>query len=107
MDGSFEIREYLEGGRSQFSEWFNRLDAVTAERVDTSVGWKQAILAMSSPSTTACLNCEWISALATAFTLDAKVGRLLSCWVVGVSAGRVSDIAVAVKRWKRYQQLRT
>ena len=34
MNGSFEIREYLEAGCSPFAEWFNRLDAVTAERVD-------------------------------------------------------------------------
>ena len=30
MNGSFKIREYTEGGRSPFAEWFNALDAVTA-----------------------------------------------------------------------------
>ena len=34
MNGSFEIREYTEAGRSPFAEWFDGLDAVTAARVD-------------------------------------------------------------------------
>lgn len=34
MNGSFEIREYTDSGRSPFGEWFNGLDAVTAARVD-------------------------------------------------------------------------
>src|SRR5882672_9636645 len=34
MNGAFEIREYIEAGRSPFAEWFNGLDAVTAARVD-------------------------------------------------------------------------
>jgi len=34
MNGSFEIREYIQAGRSPFAEWFSVLDAVTAARVD-------------------------------------------------------------------------
>ena len=34
MNGSFEIQEYVEAGRSPFAEWFDGLDAVTAARVD-------------------------------------------------------------------------
>lgn len=34
MNGSFEMREYTEAGRSPFAEWFDALDAVTAARVD-------------------------------------------------------------------------
>lgn len=34
MNGSFEIREYIEAGHSPFAEWFNELDSVTAARVD-------------------------------------------------------------------------
>ncbi len=34
MNGSFEIQEYVEAGRSPFAAWFNGLDAVTAARVD-------------------------------------------------------------------------
>ena len=34
MNGSFEIREYIESGRSPLGQWFNELDAVTAARVD-------------------------------------------------------------------------
>ena len=34
MAAVFEIREYTIEGRSPFAEWFDRLDAVTADRVD-------------------------------------------------------------------------
>ena len=34
MDKPFEIKEYIENGRSPFAEWFNSLDAVTAAHVD-------------------------------------------------------------------------
>src|SRR5437867_12580246 len=37
MNGSFEIREHTEAGRSPFAEWFDSLDAVTAARVDRDV----------------------------------------------------------------------
>lgn len=33
----FEIREYVESGKSPFAEWFDSLDAVTAARVDKYV----------------------------------------------------------------------
>ena len=34
MEKSFEIKEFIESGRSLFTEWFGALDAVTAARVD-------------------------------------------------------------------------
>ncbi|MFU8780438.1 MAG: type II toxin-antitoxin system RelE/ParE family toxin [Kiritimatiellia bacterium] len=34
----YVIREYTEGDRSAFAEWFNRLDAVTAARIVRSIG---------------------------------------------------------------------
>jgi len=34
MAAAFEIREYTVEGRSPFAEWFDELDAVTADRVD-------------------------------------------------------------------------
>ena len=34
MNGSFEVREYVENGRSPYGEWFEGLDNVTADRVD-------------------------------------------------------------------------
>ena len=37
MSRIYEIREYLEGGRSPFAEWFSALDAVTGARVDRHV----------------------------------------------------------------------
>ncbi len=33
----FEVREYIEGGRSPFDLWFNRIDPVTAARVDRRI----------------------------------------------------------------------
>ena len=37
MNGSFEIREYVENGRSPYAEWYEGLDNVTADRVDKYV----------------------------------------------------------------------
>ena len=34
MAETFEVREFTEAGRSPFAEWFDALDAVTADRVD-------------------------------------------------------------------------
>jgi putative addiction module killer protein len=34
MNGSFEVREFVENGRSPYAEWHDALDSVTAERVD-------------------------------------------------------------------------
>ena len=34
MSAPFEIREYIQDGRSPFAEWFDTLDSVTAARVD-------------------------------------------------------------------------
>ena len=32
MNGSFEIREFIENGRSPYAEWLDGLDEVTAAR---------------------------------------------------------------------------
>ena len=37
MNGSFEIREYVENGRSPYAEWFGGLEKVTAARVSTYI----------------------------------------------------------------------
>ena len=37
MDMMFEIREYIEGRRSPFGEWFARLDHAAAARVDRCI----------------------------------------------------------------------
>lgn len=37
MAETFEIHEYTKAGYSPFAEWFNALDAVTADRVDRYV----------------------------------------------------------------------
>jgi putative addiction module killer protein len=34
---AFRVLEYVENGRSPFAEWFERLDPVTAARVDRYV----------------------------------------------------------------------
>jgi len=34
VNGSFEVREYVENGRSPYGKWFESLDNVTADRVD-------------------------------------------------------------------------
>ncbi len=37
VNGSFEIREYVEDGRSPYDDWFDNLDAFTAARVNTHI----------------------------------------------------------------------
>jgi hypothetical protein len=34
MNGPFELREYIENGRSPYAEWFSGLDSVAADRID-------------------------------------------------------------------------
>jgi len=72
--GPFEIREYIEGARSPFAEWFDSLDAVTAARLN-----------------------KYIQRLAAGKTIIILLGR-------GSKRRQAADIAVAVERWMRYKQ---
>jgi putative addiction module killer protein len=105
MNGSFEIREYTEGGRSPFAEWFDELDAVTAARVDRYVRRLEAGNFGAAKSLH-----DGVFELRLDFGPGYRVyygreGRTIIILLGGGSKRRQdADIAAAVERWKRYKQ---
>lgn len=107
MDGSFEIREFLEGGRSPFGEWFNALDAVTAARVDRYVRRLEAgNFGAAKPLRSG------VFELRMDFGPGYRVyyGREGQTVIILLGGGskrrQEADIAAAIERWKRYKQTR-
>ncbi|HXR03186.1 MAG TPA: type II toxin-antitoxin system RelE/ParE family toxin [Verrucomicrobiae bacterium] len=105
MNGSFEIREYTEGGRSPFAEWFDDLDAVTAARVDRYIRrLETGNCGASKPLR------EGVFELRLDFGPGYRVyygreGRTIIILLGGGSKRRQdADIAAAVERWKRHKQ---
>jgi len=107
MNGSFEIREYTEAGRSSFAEWFGGLDAVTAARVDRYL----RRLEMGNFGAAKPLR-EGVFELRLDFGPGYRVyygreGRTIIILLGGGSKRRQdADIAAAVERWNRYKQTR-
>jgi putative addiction module killer protein len=107
MNGSFEIREYAEGGRSPFAEWFGGLDAVTAARVDRYIRRLEAGNFAAAKALR-----DGVFELRLDFGPGYRVyfgreGRALIILLGGGSKRRQdADIAAAVERWKRYKQTR-
>jgi putative addiction module killer protein len=107
MNGSFEIQEYTEGGRSPFAEWFDGLDAVTAARVDRYIRRLEAgNFGAAKPLR------EGVFELRLDFGPGYRVyygreGRTIIILLGGGSKRRQeTEIAAAVQRWKRYKQTR-
>ena len=105
MNGSFEVREYREAGRSPFAEWFNGLDAVTAARVDRYIRRLEAgNFGAAQPLR------EGVFELRLDFGPGYRVYYGREGWTIIILLGGGSkrrqdaDIAAAVERWKRYQQ---
>ena len=107
MNGSFEIREYTEDGRSPYEEWFNALDAATAARVNTyvrrlEVGNFGAAKALQAG----------VFEVRMDFGPGYRVyygreGRTIIILLGGGTKRRQgADIAAAVARWKRYKATR-
>jgi len=107
MNGSFEIREYTEAGRSPFAEWFNELDAVTAARVHRYVRRLEAGnfgAAKSLRDGVVELRMDFGPGYRVYYGRD---GRTLIILLGGGSKRRQdADIAAAVERWERYKQTR-
>jgi putative addiction module killer protein len=105
MNGSFEIREYIEAERSPFAEWFQRLDAVTADRVDRYIRGLEAGNFGATKSLRGGifeLRMDFGPGYRVYFGRD---GRTLVILLGGGSKRRQDDdIAAAVERWKRYKQ---
>jgi putative addiction module killer protein len=108
MNGSFEIREYTESGRSPFAEWFNGLDAVTAARVDRYLRRLEA----GNFGAAKALR-EGVFELRLDFGPGHRVyyGREHRTIIILLGGGskrrQGADIAAALYRWKRYKQTGT
>ena len=105
MNAPFEIREYNEGTRSPFAEWFADLDSVTAARVDRYIRRLE-----SGNFGAAKVIGEGVSELRLDFGPGYRVyfgrdGKMLVILLGGGSKRRQdADIAAAIARWQRYQQ---
>ncbi len=104
MNGSFEIRDYVENGRSPFAAWFEGLDNVTAERVDKYL----RRLEQGNFGSAKALQ-DGVFAVRMDFGLGYRAyygrdGRTIIILLGGGSKRRQdADIAAAVERWKRYK----
>jgi putative addiction module killer protein len=105
MDMLFELREYTEGERSPFGEWFDRLDPVMAARVDRYMRRMEAgNFGASKP----------VGAGVFELTMDfgpgyrVYYGREGKALVILLGGGdkrrQAADIAAAVERWQRYKK---
>jgi putative addiction module killer protein len=107
MSGSFEIREFIENGRSPFQEWFDDLDEVTAARVE-----KYILRLEQGNFGVAKFLCDGVFELRLDFgpgyrVYFARDGHAIIILLGGGSKRRQdADIAAAVERWKRYKQTR-
>jgi putative addiction module killer protein len=105
MNGSFEIREFVENGRSPYAEWHDALDSVTAERVDRymlrlEAGNFGAVKAL--PAGVFEVRMDFGPGYRVYF---GREGRAVIILLGGGSKRRQdADIAAAVERWKRYKQ---
>jgi putative addiction module killer protein len=107
MNGSFEIREYTENDRSPFGGWFDDLDKVTADRVNTYIRRLEA-----GNFGAAKLLQDGVFEVRMNFGPGYRVyyGREGSTIIILLGGGskrrQDADIAAAVARWKRYKQTR-
>ncbi len=105
MAETFGIREYTEGGRSPFGEWFDDLDPVTAARVDRHLRRVEAGNFGAAKSLR-----DGVFELRLDFGPGYRVyygreGKMVVVLLGGGSKRRQdADIAAAVERWKRYKQ---
>ena len=105
MGALFEIREYIEAGKSPFAEWFDDLDSATAARVDRYIRRLE-----SGNFGAAKVLGEGVSELRLDFWPGYRVyygreGKTLIILLGGGSKRRQdADIAAAIARWKHYKQ---
>lgn len=105
METTFEIKEFIENGRSPFANWFDSLDAVTAARVDKYI----RRLETGNFGSVRALH-EGIFELKMDFGPGYRVyfgrdGKTIIILLGGGGKRRQSaDIAAAIERWKRYKQ---
>jgi putative addiction module killer protein len=107
VNGSFEIREYVENGRSPFAEWIADLDSVTADRVDKYL----RRLEQGNFGAAKALG-DGVFEIRMDFGPGYRVyygrdGKTIIILLGGGSKRRQdADVAAAVERWKRFKHLR-
>ncbi len=107
MQPTFELKEFIENGKSPFANWFDSLDDVTADRVDDYI----RRLGLGNFGSVKALQ-EGVYELKMDFGPGYRVyfgrdGKTIIILLGGGSKRRQSaDIAAAIGRWKRYKQLK-
>ena len=105
MNAAFEIREYTVEGRSPFAEWFDELDAVTADRVDRYIRRLETGnfgAAKSLGGGMFELRMDFGPGYRVYY---GREGRTIIILLGGGSKRRQdADIAAAMARWKNYKQ---
>ena len=102
---TFKVVEYAPSGRSPFAEWFERLDAITAARVDRYIRRLEAgnLGAVKSVR-------DGVFEVRLDFGPGYRVyfgweGRTIVVLLGGGDKRRqAADIATAIQRWKLYKQ---
>lgn len=101
---TYEIREYVEGGKSPFADWFKDLDAADAARVDRCIRRLEAGnfgAAKSLQDGVSELRLDFGPGYRIYYGLD---GKTLVILLGGGDKGRQRrDIKAAVERWKQYK----
>ncbi|SRR5258708_5180031 len=109
MQRTYEIREYTtQDGRSPFADWFDRLDSVTAARVDRYIRRLEAGnlgAAKSLGGGVFELRLDFGPGYRVYFGCE---GQSVVILLGGGSKRRQgADIAAAVERWKQHKQTTT
>ena len=108
MPTAYELKEFIEFGRSPFAEWFNSLDSVTAARVDRYL----RRLETGNFGPVKALR-EGVLEVRMDFGPGYRVyfgrdGKTIIILLGGGSKRRqTSDIATAIQRWIKYKQSKT
>ena len=102
---NLEIREFIENGRSPFSEWHDSLDEVTGARIDKYI-YRLTIGNFGSVKSLQ----EGVLELKMDFGPGYRVyfGRDDNTIIILLGGGskrrQSADIATAIERWQRYKQ---
>ncbi len=100
----FEVRVYVEGGRSPFKTWFDRLDPVTAARVDRRIRRMESGNFGDAKALQSGVH-ELRLTIGPGYRVYyGRDGKTLVILLGGGDKRRQrADIADAVKRWERYK----
>jgi len=105
MSMVYEVREYVEGNRSHFGQWFDDLDPVTAARVDRYIRRMEAgNFGASKPVGGGVfeLPMDFGPGYRAYYARDGKV--LVILLAGGDKRRQRADIAAAIERWQRYKK---